>query len=53
MYKLLLFIFLNISFVCNSSDVNLYYLMFKDENSEYDEDNENNAQEESNKDEDS
>lgn len=53
MYKLLLFIIFNFTFFCYSSNFKLDYIMFKDENSEYNEDKKNNEREESNSDENS
>ena len=47
MYKLLLFIVLNFTFYCYSSDIKRDYVMFKDENSEYNEDKKSNESEES------
>ena len=53
MYKLLSFIIINFTFFCYSSDFKPDYIMFKDENSEYNEDKKNNEREESNSDENS
>ncbi len=53
MYKLLLFIIFNFTFFCYSSDFKPDYIMFKDENSEYNEDKKNNEREESSSDENS
>ena len=50
MYKLLFFIIFNFTFFCHSSDIKLEYIMFKDENSEYNEDKKNNEREESSSD---
>ena len=47
MFKLLLFIVLNFTFFSYSSDFKRDYIMFKDENSEYNEDKKNNEREES------